>query len=617
MAGSLHDEFDALPDLHAEFDALPSGKPTPVTLGAGTTAALHATRHLAFGLGDKITAGIETLYDYLHDKTGQKPGDIYDRNLAFNDKLLEDSDAAHPVARWVGNGIGFTGGLAALAGVAPARAALAARGLLPAAEAAAPVAVGALPGLINGAKEGARLGSIFGAVGGYGASRSDSLGGTLADTLVGGAVGGVGGAGLGALGGAISGKLASRAQPTTNKLTLALRQLKEGGRAKDLPAVASGVEPIPEAAALQKYGVPLTLRQMNPEGPIAEISEASERVPILGRAVQAQEKASLGAWRDAAIRQAMPGEGPMVSGDVADKLGDIQRQISGLYEQVAKAPAKIGATHPETGELVNPVTAFKAILSDPNYQASDSDLRIVGGVLKDQLGKTFRATDGGKSINAGLLMNMRSALRQAAQNAIQQDGGFARAQMFNDAAESLSGGLRASLSPVDLATLQKADAAYSNFSRLANAAQRAGNQIGEGDFTPQRLSAELLKAYGRKFATNSEAGGALRELARAGKVVFTPRDPHTGWGESLKAPYAVPLGELVRRANANPATQAAFTAAAQRAMQSGASQAAPAAGAFESALANYLQGVPAGALPATTLNPEIQALVQAIGDKKQ
>jgi hypothetical protein len=603
-----------------EVGAAPTAAPAeqPVTLDGGATMALHLSRHGAFGLGDKITALVQALSEKSHDKTGKSLGQIYDGNLAFNDKLLEDSDKVHPVERWVGNGLGFGVNLAALAGVAPIRAALAAKGLVPAAEASAPV-VGALAGLLRGAKEGSRVGALTGLVGGYGSSRSDSLGGALVDTGVGGVAGSLGGALLGGLGGAAFGRSSARTQPRpANSFAQALEQAKTAGQADGLPMMATGVEPIPEAQTLQKYGIPLTLRQMSPEGPLAEISEASERVPFLGRVVQSQEKASQAAWRDAAIRQAMPGEGPMVRGDVADKLGDVKSQISALYDQVAKAPAMIAAEHPETGELVNPVSAFKAILSDPNYQASDSDLRIVHGVLKDQLGKLYRATDGGKSINAGLLMDMRSALRQAAQDAMGQDGGNARAQMFKDAAESLTGGLKGSLSPTALATLQKADAAYSNFSRVANAAQRAANQVGEGEFSPQRLASELAKAYGRKFATDSEAGGSLRELARAGKVVFTPRDVKTGHGEYLKAPLGLALGPLISRANASPATQAAFTAAAQRAAQTGSSaMAPPAAGALESALVRYLSRVPSGALPASALSPEIQALVGALSGNRE
>lgn len=148
------------------------------TLSALETGGVHAANQLTGGLENKIIAAVQALYDKRHDKTGQVSfGDAYRRNLGQIDPIMDASDKAHPVARWVGNGIGFAGSLGALAAMAPAR------------------AVGAAaPTLAQLAGSGAKLGAVLGGIGGYGADRSDSALGTLANTGFGAFLG----AGMGA-----------------------------------------------------------------------------------------------------------------------------------------------------------------------------------------------------------------------------------------------------------------------------------------------------------------------------------------------------------------------------------------------------------------------------------
>lgn len=162
----------------------PAEAAPPPTLGFGPTTALHAARHLAGGLGDKIIAAEEALSEKLHDKTGKTAfGDAYNRNLAFNDQLLEDSDKAHPGGKWLGNALGIAGNAAAFA----------VPGLLAGGASQAASALPRATQLLNAAKGGAKIGSILGGVSGYGNSRSDSALGTLRDTGVGSLVGGLAG----------------------------------------------------------------------------------------------------------------------------------------------------------------------------------------------------------------------------------------------------------------------------------------------------------------------------------------------------------------------------------------------------------------------------------------
>lgn len=580
-----------------KVDAMP-------TLGAGTTGLAHFQRHLAFGLGDKINAFFQSIGDKLHDKTGKKFGDIYDNNLAFNDRLLERSDEAHPVAKWVGNGLGFAGNVAATAALAPARAALAARGVVPAAAKAvvAPTIAGRA---LQGALEGAKVGGTLGAVGGYGAARGDN---TALGIGLGGTLGALTGGTLGAGGGTVAGILAKRAQGKTIPAATATEVAKEAGL--DIPVLAKGVTPDPEAQVLQKYGVPLTLGQMQPGSIVSEAEEAALRVPVLKGQVAAQRAAAEQGWRDAVINEARaPVEGPVGPGSAIEKLERLKGDFRQAYGEIADKAAGPAATHHETGEVVSPREALEAILGDATYQAGNDDQAIVQRIFENELGKLERAQAAGQPIKAGLLQDIRSGLREAAQRARLQPGGNARAQMFQDAAESIGGGLRATLPEDAVKLLKRTDAAYSKFMRVVDAAYNARQHAEEGEFGPKQLSQALAKAYGKRLATDSEAGGSLRELSRAGKYAFTNRDPLTGHGDKLKAGFGLSVGSQVERANRDPALQTAFMLAAQRSDALGGPRTIPpAAGPFGQAVSRALEDMPRGAV----LDPEVAALVAAL-----
>jgi hypothetical protein len=593
--------WDDHPDVVWDDQAPASAKPAdPVTLGAGDTGAFHAMRHLSFGLGDKILAAIQSLDDMRRDKTGKSFGDTYDRNLAFNDGLIEDSDQAHPVARWVGNGIGVGGNLVGLAAMAPARAALAARGLVPAAERVL-VAPSVFGRALQGASEGFRTGAPVGAASGFGASRGGNSG---FDTTLGALAGGLAGGALGGVGGGISAKLAARAQPRPGVSVTLVDLAREANQ--PLPMVARGVSPDPEAQLLQRYGVPITLGQMQPGGLASEAEEAALRVPILGKAIEGQHAAAEQGWRDAVINTARgPVEGPVGPGGAIDKIGRIKQDLSAAYEQIADRPAAALATHPETGELVHPREALGAILQDPQYQAGADDLGRAGKIFENQLAKMERLQETGQPIKARTLMDMRSDLREAAQLA-RLNSNHSAAMMFQDAADSMTGGLRGTQVGKDLSLLDQTDAAWSKMMKVAGAIKRAGGQAEEGEFGPKQLSAELQKAYGLRFATDASVGGELRDLARAGKYAFTKRAPMTGHGDKLKSALGLALGPQVFRANMDPATQTLFMLAAQRAAQEGApSMLPPAAGEIEQTLGALLGRTP---LAASSVSPAVASL---------
>lgn len=184
-ASSAAGDFD--PDAFLKQTAGPSAQTNEEpTLDAPSTGAFHYARQISGGLGDKIIAAEQAIWDKHRDKTGTVTfGDAYRRNLGFNDKLLEASDEAHPVARWIGNGAGFAGNLAALG--------LGELGALPFVRSGAGAA--GTTTLAQLAGQGAKVGGVLGTLGGFGADRSNSTLGTLANTTLGGLVGG----GLGAV----------------------------------------------------------------------------------------------------------------------------------------------------------------------------------------------------------------------------------------------------------------------------------------------------------------------------------------------------------------------------------------------------------------------------------
>jgi hypothetical protein len=176
--------------LGLDDDSAPAPTPGPRDFGAANTFGAHFARHLSFGLGDKVTAAIESLQDLAHSKTKTLSDlpDIYRSNLAFNDKTLERADAEHPVARWAGNVAGVAGSMAVPIGAAR----LAASGALGANAAAQSVgaAGAALPQL---ARAGRNFGTVAGGLGAFGADRSDSALGTAANTALGTTMGALAG----------------------------------------------------------------------------------------------------------------------------------------------------------------------------------------------------------------------------------------------------------------------------------------------------------------------------------------------------------------------------------------------------------------------------------------
>ncbi len=470
-----------------ELQAAVAPEQTP-TLDAMGTGLQHFGRHIAGGLGDKITAAMQAAGDVWHDKKGDVSfGDAYNRDLAFLDKTMEASDKAHPVARWVGNVPGAVGSALALGG--------AGEGLL-----------GAMG-----------VGAGYGAAGGFGSSRATDLKGALKDTLAGGVIGAAGGAvarGMGSL------------------LTKAVRGV---------------IRPGATAETLRELGVDtskLTLGQMNPEGAMAQIEEAGQHAIGSGNVIRGQREAGLKAWRDAVLNRSTAPYQPLTGGSATEQLDAANRGFRTAYDAVGENPiATAGPGQQSVGDQLR--RAFGQAVDNPNVLSTDADRAGVGRYLDNQA-SALRFTPG-ETRTVGDLQGVRSDIRHVLKQAL---GGaspdYARAQMLRDAESAVTGQIEHSLPESERAALRAIDARYASHKTIEDAVRRAGDsqamQSAVSDevskathsastsnvgLMPQHLSA-AIKAATERGSYARGAGGDLRELAVAGAKALQAKTPPTG-----------------------------------------------------------------------------------------
>jgi hypothetical protein len=369
----------------------PQGAPLkfakPGDIGAAGTLGAHTARHLSFGLGDKVIAGLSALDDLSHRegsgsvgplygalKHALTPGDhtlsdAYKRDLAFNDQALEASDEAHPVARWAGNAAGVAGSM-----LVPGGALRLMRGA-PAAVAAAPAVSQGLWQLTkSGAAAGAKNGTAIGALGGLGSSRSDDLGGTVADTALGAGIGLVGGTILGGLAPVASRglvKLGDKAKDAAGKLKV--------NSLRPTPTLGEAMEALPGGRA----GVGRELLRRNIGG-LTKHSTAAQ--------IERELDATGSSISDVARKYDASGGAPLELTRPIDRTLEHAEQLS--YEPTTRPAAeKLAETVNEYRDTYGsaPVSAtdalkFKRTLGDAAYEAGDQ-LQRSGDHVAGRYGK--------------------------------------------------------------------------------------------------------------------------------------------------------------------------------------------------------------------------------------
>jgi hypothetical protein len=271
------------------------------------------------------------------------------------------------------------------------------------------------------------------------------------------------------------------------------------------------VKPSPAAEYLRsKHVGDLTIGQMAPESPLAQVEEAATSTAGMGPAIKAQRDAGQRAWQQAVVREALP---PGSDAAVGDDLGEQMASVFGGFEE-AYAPAKGLPIAPES------LRSVLSVVDDPSIYASDSTRKQVGAFIRDQL-SALRVRNG--AIDSGDVLNLRSFLRQELRN-LPDDARQERA-LFENAVGALSDALESQLPEDAVSALRAADVQYAKAKTVADAVGRARDQV--GGFTTKQLSTAVAQNTPTSLYQQG-GGGELRRLAQAGEKTVGAKIPVTG-----------------------------------------------------------------------------------------
>lgn len=490
-------------DPSKPVDAPPSASVSPPPLGAMTTGAINYGNWAGFNVTSPAAAALMAMGDVRADKTGTANfGDAYRRNLGFIDQSLQAGEEAHPLAKWLGRGLGVATsvGVGALTGPVMA----AARGA-PAAAAAAPATLGTLM------KEGAKFGMPAGALAGAGASREGTPWGVLKDAGIGGTLGGLFGAVAPPL-------VSSLGWVARNVAGPAVRYLRGGY-----------VTPTPEAERLGQMGIKLTLGQMNPASPFGRIEELAAN-KVTGGSLAAARQASNSQTRDALLKLAgAPSAAPPVAGaPVAQQLDELATGFANAYDDALAGaklwPEKYLGKGKWKGLLSGPNTtqgkgAFEVAAAAKDIDASPAVRERALAWLTDKaesLAPRQSGPDAGR-VDAKSIQALRTQLRDKIRGLGQEGEDRQLREIFGRAEEFVTELLEGQLPADKTSALRATDAAYRNLLAVRDAAKRAFVQNEE--FTP----AQLLQAIRSRGASPE-----LESAARDAQAVLSAKYPLTG-----------------------------------------------------------------------------------------
>lgn len=272
------------------------------------------------------------------------------------------------------------------------------------------------------------------------------------------------------------------------------------------------VQPSPAAQYLRsKHVGGLTIGQMAPESPLAQLEEASTSAAGFGPAIKGQRDVALQQWQQAVVREGLP---PGQTDAVGDDLGEQMASVFGGF-QPAYDVAKGHAIDPRS------VQAALHAVDDPAVYASESTRSQVGKFIQDQMTALRLRSDG--AVDSGDVIALRSFLRQELRN-LPDDARQERA-LFQASVDSLSNALDTELPANASAMLRAADVQYAKAKTVADAVGRAKDQ--PDGFTTKQLSTAV--AQNTPTAVYQQGGGGeLRALARAGEQALAPKIPLTG-----------------------------------------------------------------------------------------
>ena len=280
--------------------------------------------------------------------------------------------------------------------------------------------------------------------------------------------------------------------------------------------MATGVSRTPEAQMLLDRGVDLTPGQMNPGGVLNHMEEAWQSVPLVGSAISAaRQKGQQGFQRVLAEEAAAPGT-KIAQGGMDEMLDAAYKSFQPLYDQAKGFPVspKIMTS---TGTDVPLSSAFQQAARSGSVRATDETRKSVSRWLANQLTQIKGNAQSDDLL--ALRSNIRGEMRKAK---LSQD--TAAHDLLQKAEKSVTEALDSQLPPAAMQAVKTADAQYGKYKILEDAVRRGGDQ--PGGATPAQVSQAVRSAT--EAGQYARGGGRMRDLASAGREVFTPTQAPTG-----------------------------------------------------------------------------------------
>lgn len=294
--------------------------------------------------------------------------------------------------------------------------------------------------------------------------------------------------------------------------------------------VGRGITPTPEARRLLDEGVDLTPGQLNPEGKLAQLESASQRIPILGPEIRKTREAALQQWRDSFVKNTAPkGAKIQAKGNVNDVLDEVYESFEPAYDQAKGFP--VSAQIMNTGANQSLKSAFNAAVRDPNIAASAASRGKIGSWIQNQLTKPIKTSDDLLSIRSAIRSQMRKIKGTTTDDAVERE-------LLQNAENAVTASLNSQLPAKALKALRETDAQYAKYKVAEDAVYRGGDK----GFTPFQAG-QAVKSSSDKGAY-ARGGGLMRDSSSAAAKTFADVNPQTG--ASLPAIAAgVPLGTLL------------------------------------------------------------------------
>jgi hypothetical protein len=275
----------------------------------------------------------------------------------------------------------------------------------------------------------------------------------------------------------------------------------------------------PSVQALQARGIPMTGGQML-GGTMKSVEDKLTSVPLLGDFINARRREGMQGFNRAAFNEAGQPTGAQVTGIGADGLQQLDDATEAAYRNALDGVTVNGNDPAFMGDMQAAVARGQG-LPDPMRGNADYTLRT-------RVGESFGPT--GDLTGNDFQQSVRG-LRGDARAVRSQPYGMDFGNVTNDAETALEGLLQRQ-SPGTLPAYRQANEGYRRQMTIAEAIDKAKNQIDDGNemFTPAQLSAASAtgtKKFGGKMAS-ATGRRPFYGLTNAAQEVLPSKIPDSG-----------------------------------------------------------------------------------------